>query len=105
LLIGKLRKKIVIERNTNTTPDSNGQVKPNWETLFTRYAYIRPLKGREYEQAHQMKSIETHEIGLRYVDITPRDRFRYGTRIFNIESVLNIDEKDRELICRCKEEI
>ena len=101
---GRLRHRVTIERNTNSTPNDNGQVKPNWQTVYTRWAAIRPLRGKEYEEAHQMKAIETHEITLRYVPITRKDRIRYGSRIFNIESVINVGERNKELLCRCVEE-
>ena len=46
----------------------------------------------------------THRVKIRYLaDVTPKKRFLFGTRELYIESVQNIDERNRELVLTCVE--
>ncbi len=48
----------------------------------------------------------THRITLRYMSgITPKMRVNYNSRIFDILSVINVGERNRELQLMCRESI
>lgn len=67
---------------------------------------IKPLQGREINYANTINSDVTTEIKLHYYSgLTPAYRFKYGTRIFNLKSVLNPDEMQMEHVCLCTEVI
>jgi SPP1 family predicted phage head-tail adaptor len=69
-------------------------------------ASVRPLAGREYFAAQQVQASVSHEVRLRWMpDVLPSDRIRYGERVFDIKSVLNIDEANRELVIMCTEHL
>ena len=102
--IGRLRHKIIIEKPTETTSDT-GDVIQSWADFATVWAEVTPLKGREYWASKQTTSEITGKIRIRYLDgITPKMRVKFGSRIFNIEAVLNPDEKKIETILLVSEQ-
>ena len=45
-----------------------------------------------------------HDITIRHrAGVSPEMRFRAGTRIFHILSVVDVEDRGRWLICRCEE--
>ena len=85
--------------------DSVGQQSTTWTTLGTAMAAIEPIRGREYYIASGDKADVTHEVRLRALPmfLKPRDRMKYGTRIFDIKSVIDVSERDREWLLMCVE--
>lgn len=73
---------------------------------IARGASIRQLNGREQAEAQQMNAMATHEIKLRYYNgLTPQHRLKWGTRIFNVVSVNNVEEANVNHELRCREEV
>ncbi len=95
---GALRHKVIIQQPTETT-NSLGEITPSWTTFATVWAEILPLSGKEYWSSKQVNSEVTGKIRIRYKSgITPKMRVKYGTRIFNIEAVMNYLERNIESI-------
>jgi SPP1 family predicted phage head-tail adaptor len=102
---GKLRHGIAIERVAETQ-DADGSVIEAWSTYATVHGSIEPISGREYFAAQSTQADVTHRIGIRYLSgIVPKMRVKYGSRIYDILSVINIDERNRELQLMCRESI
>ena len=108
---GSLRHRITIEKTTETR-DSVGGVVDSWTDHITTRASIEPLAGREFFQSHETQSETTHRIRMRWqAGITPKMRVKYDdlknnvTRYFDIESVINVKELNREIHLMCKEEL
>lgn len=108
---GMLRHKIAIQKpSTATSRDSYGAEVVAWSTDSQPYASIMPLRGSEYLAAQQVQSSVTHKIRIRYqtlvggTRIHPRCRIRFGTRYFNIQDILKIDERDIFLDMMCMED-
>ncbi len=93
---GRLRKRVIIER-ASTAVDEYGEEIETWATLTTVWAGVEPVSGKERIQGGQAKAITTHLIIMRHTDITNNDRINLSGRIFNIESVINRDERNKEL--------
>jgi len=103
LRIGKLRRRITIERVTETQ-DTDGAVLETWSTYATVQASIEPISGREYFAAQSTQADVTHRIRIRYLSgIVPKMRVSYNSRIFDILSVINVGERNRELQLMCRE--
>jgi SPP1 family predicted phage head-tail adaptor len=103
--IGKLRHRITIEQVTETQ-DTDGSALESWSTYATVQASIEPISGREYFTAQSTQADVTHRISLRYVSgITPKMRVNFSSRIFDILSVINVNECNRELQLMCRESI
>jgi SPP1 family predicted phage head-tail adaptor len=95
---GPLRHQIVIEEVTETR-DSYGGVVETWSTFATVWASVGPIIGREYFASQQVQSEVTHKIRIRYLSgVTTKMRVAFDSRVFNIESVLNVDERDTEMV-------
>jgi SPP1 family predicted phage head-tail adaptor len=103
--IGKLRHRITIEQVTETQ-DADGSIVEIWSPFAVVQASIEPASGREYLAAQSIQADVTHRIILRFLTgIVPKMRVNYGSRIFDILSVINVGERNRELQLMCRESI
>lgn len=94
---GQLRHRVAVQKAVETQ-SSSGEITVEWQILNWTWAAIMPLEGREFDAANQVKSESSHEIRLRYdSSLTSEHRILYGTRVFEINAVLNVDERDREM--------
>ena len=94
---GHLRHQIVVETPTETA-DTMGGITTTWATFKTIRAAVMPLRGREYLEARQTQTAVSHRIRIRYLeDLTTKMRIKWGTRYFDIESVLNILERNHQM--------
>jgi SPP1 family predicted phage head-tail adaptor len=101
---GQLRHQVVLQRRTVTRSAGHAAMAETWTNWQTVWAKIEPLSGRELLQAQQTQAETTHEIVIRYVsELTPRDRVRFGTRVFEILSIINRDERNEMLTLQCVE--
>jgi len=100
--IGKLRKKIDIVKFIETQ-DAYGQpVKTRTYHAASRWAEVNPKAGREAFLRQQTIDEKNVTFGLRYIEgITPKMVVVYGDVDYNIESVLNVEERNRELLLDC----
>jgi SPP1 family predicted phage head-tail adaptor len=102
---GKLRHKIYIEKKV-VLRNEYGEEVVTYETFIEAYASIEPLSGREYFLAQQTQASVDFKITTRYREgIGPDFRIKWGERIFNIQSVLNVEEMNRQLIIYAKEQL
>jgi len=100
---GPLRCRVTIEA-TVETQGSDGSVIQAWETLATAWASIEPLIGKEYFAQQREQATVSHKIRMRHIaGITHKMRIAWGTRLFEIESVLNVGERNREIVLMCSE--
>ena len=103
---GALRHRIAIEADSVTSDGGGGLDKP-WATPTTVakvWAAIQPLRGAERLKAQQLEESITHKITIRYrTGISPSQRVNFKGRIFNIRSVINVEERNRWLELLCEE--
>jgi SPP1 family predicted phage head-tail adaptor len=96
-----MRKRVQIQQNQSATKTTKGQKVPNWVTVATVWAQLRPVNGREVAIASQVKAIVTHALIMRWpgssVSIDPTMRAVIGSRIFNLTQCLNADERNRRI--------
>ncbi len=89
----RLRHKLALQQEVRISDGVGGYAK-SWHTLVEVWAEIKPLTGSEQLVAGQLQGASNYKIALRYrSDITAGMRFLFDGRVFNIRSVLNIDEK------------
>lgn len=81
--------------------DSVGQPIQTWEPVFSGLIAVRPLSARELYYAQSTRSETTHRIACRYrPEVKSEGRFRLASgRVFNLASVLNLEERNAELVC------
>jgi SPP1 family predicted phage head-tail adaptor len=103
--IGKLHHRLTLEAPVETADGGGGAVK-NWQLVATLWGQIEPMSGAESSFGEQLEAGGTHRITLRYNPaVSPLNRLRFGARIFDILSVLNLDEKNQWFVCQCHEVI
>lgn len=90
---GDLRFRGEIQEVQGQTKDSKGQMVPNWVSVATRWMNILPASGQYFVASDQIRNSISHKIIIRYCEgLTPRNRIKFGNRIFNILSILNEGE-------------
>jgi len=102
---GLLRHKVDIQSNGETV-DSFGGVVSGWSDVVTDYpATVTPLRGVERDSQGRVESDVTHKVTIRYASVvaalTTSHRVVYGSRVFDIKSVVNVGERNVmiELMC------
>ncbi len=91
--------------------DGAGGYRVNWIVLGQVWADVTARTGREGAQASIPVSRMGYAITVRSAPIgspqrpEPKQRFRDGLRVFNIETVADRDAYGRYLICIAQEEV
>lgn len=99
---GRLRNKIdIYGKKTITT--SIGSDKEVWQKIKTVYAEIRPLRGKEYLESVQLEHSISYKITIRYTKIDETNYIKYDNRYFNIESVIDVENRHRDIELMCSE--
>lgn len=100
---GRLRHRVTIQSVTTNT-DSYGQPIESWSTFAEVWAAVEPLTGREYFQAQQLQAEVTYRVRIRYLTgVLPTMRVLHDSRTFEVQAVINLDERNRELHLMCRE--
>ena len=100
------RDKLITIQRRGSAQDDAGQEIETWTQTAQVWATIRPIRGREYFNASGERAEITHTISIWYgTTVAPRDRVVYSGRTFDIQSVINIDERNRDLELMCVEHV
>jgi len=103
--IGRLRHRISIQKYVAARDSFGGELE-TWEDVANVWASIEPISGKEYFASQQVNAQVTTRIITRHIEgITPKMRVVFQDRSFNILSVININEKKKELHLMCEEVI
>jgi SPP1 family predicted phage head-tail adaptor len=80
------------------TEDEIGQQIEEWQPFRTCWAAIKTVSGREYFAAASVQAERTYRFIIRYTPgINETMRIDYQGRKFDIQSVLNDDERRKTL--------
>jgi SPP1 family predicted phage head-tail adaptor len=105
---GKLRHLVTFDSPSQTSQDdTTGEEIIDWGSGYaTVYAAVEPLTGREFVQANAVEADIDTRITVRWEPwldtVNPKWRIRFRDVIYNIQSVANVDMRDRELQFMCK---
>ena len=101
---GELRQAIIVQVQS-TSRNAYGEKDDTWTTLVTLPASVRPMFGREYVENKIAQSEVTHKIITRYYpDITTKQhRIVFNGRVLEIETLMNIEERNIMLEMLCVE--
>lgn len=101
--VGPLRHRITVEQATVSRDSYGGEVE-TWGVFATVWASVSPLIGREYIAAKQVSASVTHKIRMRYLaGMTPKMRISWDNRLFDVESILDVDERHAEMVIMATE--
>jgi len=99
---GDLDQRVTVERYTSTE-DELGQPIESWAPLFTCWAAVEPLTGREFIAAQAAQSEVTARIRMRFRPwMTSQDRVIHEGTTYGIESVIDVRSANRELVLMCR---
>ncbi|OLO40314.1 hypothetical protein BTR23_07445 [Alkalihalophilus pseudofirmus] len=103
---GELKDRLIIQTKVKI-PDDGGGYEEDWIDGEKVWSKVTPLSGVSLYRAKQMNAEITHEVKLRYRELSKEEnRFKYKSdRILEIESMINVDELNEELLVTCKEVI
>jgi len=88
----ELRHHIVIETPTEAS-DSYGGFTTTWAEYTNAWVSMKPYKNWENRVSMQNETRTLHKISMRYfAGITPKMRVKFGSRYFNIVSIINREE-------------
>jgi len=98
---GKLWHEVVIQQRNETINDI-GESVAVWVTYGNKYAKITFLSGSETLISNQVNSLLSNEITIRWDGGVRADmRVVFKGRFYNIDSIDNIDERDKKMILSC----
>lgn len=102
---GSLRHFVTIQHFVETGRNSRNDPEGEWQDLYLMVpCSVMTKSAGEDEGQRQQVSSATIEVTMRWhPNVTADHRIKWGTRIFNIDGLNNVDERNRELILTCKE--
>lgn len=104
---GRIRQRVTIQDKTVTQNDFGEEVIV-WVDYLTAWAAVEPLRGQEFaEQAMAGAELATR-IVLRWpgaLDIRPEMRALHGEHVYDVQQVIRVDERRREVQLVCREVI
>jgi SPP1 family predicted phage head-tail adaptor len=88
-----------------TSQDDTGEEIVQWQPYGKTFAAIEPLRGRELTILGGIQAASDTRIKLRWAPafkrITPKWRIRFQDTVYNIESIINVDTRYREMEVMC----
>lgn len=93
-------------KSPSISVDSYGQRTGDSVTVSTKRATVRQLSGSERIAAAQVYALATWKVIIRYdSDILDGNNWTisYGSRVLEIGSIINVDERNRLLELLCSE--
>lgn len=100
---GQLDQRVTIQRRTMVQNPNTGAMVESWAPLFTCWAAVEPLTGREFIAAQAAVSEVTARIRMRFRPwMTAEDRVIHNGTIYNIVSLIDVRSDHRELVLMCK---
>jgi len=100
---GPKRYRLEVQVRNKGEDDFNAPI-GTWMTAVKRWCSIEPMKSDEIVVSQQQENHVTHRIKHRfYKSLTTEMRYKKGSRIFNIGSIINTEEQNREQIVSCIE--
>lgn len=95
----KMRHRITFLKTIGTYKNSMGENVPDYKEVRTVWAFVAPKTGREYDEAQKLRAETTYNVHTRFFDdVTAEMQIRFNNRILKIESVLNVNERNEELL-------
>jgi SPP1 family predicted phage head-tail adaptor len=100
----KKNKLVIIQEEAETLDPQTGEPLPGWGAFATPWMSCEPMTGNERALAQQTIAVGSHRFKCWYIaGVTAKMRLSMDGRHFNIKSVINIEEANRELIIMADE--
>jgi SPP1 family predicted phage head-tail adaptor len=100
---GAMRELITFESYT-TSSDGGGGVTRAWSTATTAYAHVVKANASEAYKQGGIQEQGLWRFTMRYTaGITTEYRISWDSKVFNIRSIINEDERDKFLVILAEE--
>jgi len=100
---GNLRHFIIIQSSVKSKNDY-GEVVQTYEDFKHMWSEAKPIKTSERFKSERLETEVNYQFRVRYTEGIAHDmRVVFGERTFEIDSVLNVGERNRELIILASE--
>lgn len=101
---GELRHSILIQ-SQNAAQSATGSPQESWQTFRSTYAAIYGIGSREVYRAGQLTSQVSHVVKVRWTADAYQagQRVLFGSRIFKVQAIVNVSERNRVLMLHCLE--
>lgn len=100
-----MRERLTFQKKVETKNSLNEAV-ISYTDHVTVWGSVLPNAGKKYYEALQSTSEVSGEVRIRYrSDIEPTMRIKHGSRYLEIVSLVNPQERNRELIIYYKEQL
>ncbi len=100
---GELRHRVTIQQKS-VVRGTYGEEDVAWTDVATVWGSVEPLQGREFIEAKQTQAEITTRIRIRYRSgISPEMRAVWDGHIYDIEAVIDVGGRKRELQLMCTE--
>lgn len=98
-----LRHRVTLQ-SRSTISDGSGQELQTWTDVLTAWAAIEPALGATQVVGEADFASITHDVLIRFrPNVTARMRLKYGSRVFEVVSVIDIEERHFWLQLQCSE--
>ena len=99
-LAHRLNRRVTIQQ-LSTAQDPLGQPVQTWATVAEVWAEVKDVSGREYIAAGGVKNSADTKITVRHIaGLVPAMRVLCGANAYNIEAVLDQDNRTLLLMCQ-----
>ena len=100
---GTLRHRVTIQEK-EITRDSYGGEQITWADVATVWAAVEPLAGREFMEGRRLDAELSTRIRIRYRSgLAPTQRVTWGDHTYDIQAVIDVDTRRREVYLMCRE--
>jgi hypothetical protein len=98
---GDLRSRVVLQSMTTST-DAIGNPVKTWSNVSTEWADVQAQDGTEAIQSGQVNARQALVVRIRYrAGVVPTMRLIHAGRPYEIMTVVNVDQRNRELQLAC----
>lgn len=101
----RMMRDVAIVQRRGSTITTDGEPDTTWTTLVTTRCAVAPMIGQERYTASGQGSEANFKIRIRYQDklsdFNPTDRLSVRGVLYDVESIIDVDNKHRELVVLC----
>ncbi|MEJ8573126.1 phage head closure protein [Microbaculum marinum] len=101
--IGRLRHRVRLQAPVDSDDGAGGTTR-SWSDVATLWGRIEPVRATERTAAGRIEAAARHRLTIRWrADVTHDMRVVFGTRVFSILGLTDVEARHRFLVCDCEE--
>ena len=99
---GDLRTRVEIQQPVRTGSGTGGRTE--WVTVAPAWADVRPIRSTDRTAEGHFQTVRLARVSIRYrPGVKSKMRVVIGSRVLEIVSVIDVDERHRQLDLLCEE--